>query len=143
MLTLVRHNEWAAEVYATGVLPEFHRQGIGRALLGHAEGRSAAEGVELLHVKTLAPSKPDEGYDRTRAFHFANGFRLSGTVRVESVQTRARVPTKGHDHSARSVRSEGQPDGHQDAEDNHCRRSHGARDRIGATAEEPRGVQGQ
>jgi ribosomal protein S18 acetylase RimI-like enzyme len=57
------------------VLPQLHRRGIGKALLGHAEGVLAAEGVEFLQVKTLAPSKPDEGYDRTRAFYRANGFR--------------------------------------------------------------------
>ena len=57
------------------VLPEFHRQGIGRALLGHAEGVLAADGVEFLQVKTLAPGKPDDGYDKTRAFYCANGFR--------------------------------------------------------------------
>jgi hypothetical protein len=35
----------------------------------------AADGVEFLQVKTLAPSKPDEGYARTRAFYLARGFR--------------------------------------------------------------------
>ena len=57
------------------VLPELHRQGIGRALLEHAEGILAADGVEFLQVKTLAPSKPDDGYDKTRAFYLAYGFR--------------------------------------------------------------------
>jgi ribosomal protein S18 acetylase RimI-like enzyme len=75
LLGLVRHGPYAAEVFVMAVLPEFHRQGIGRALLGHAEGMLAAEGVEFVQVKTLAPSKPDEGYDKTRAFYEANGFR--------------------------------------------------------------------
>ena len=75
LLTLVRHSPYAAEIYVMAVVPEFHRRGIGRALLGHAEGVLAAEGVEFLQVKTLAPSKPDEGYDKTRAFYEANGFR--------------------------------------------------------------------
>jgi GNAT superfamily N-acetyltransferase len=75
LLTLMRHSQYAAEVYVMAVLPEQHRQGIGRALLGHAEGMLAAEGVEFLQVKTLAPSKHDEGYERTRAFYLANGFR--------------------------------------------------------------------
>lgn len=74
-LTLVRHTPYAAEVYVMGVLPELHRHGIGRALLGHAEAMLAADGVEFLQVKTLAPSKPDEGYDKTRAFYLAYGFR--------------------------------------------------------------------
>ncbi len=58
------------------VLPELHRQGIGRALLGRGESVLAADGVEFLQVmKTLAPSKPDDGYDKTRAFYLAYGFR--------------------------------------------------------------------
>jgi GNAT superfamily N-acetyltransferase len=75
LLTLVRHNPYAAEVYVMGVLPEWHRHGIGRAMLAHAERGLAAEGVEFLQVKTLAPSRPDEGYEKTRAFYFASGFR--------------------------------------------------------------------
>ena len=75
ILTLVRHSRYAAEVYVMAVLPEYHRQGIGRALLRHAEAALATDGVEFLQVKTLAPSKPDEGYDKTRAFYLAYGFR--------------------------------------------------------------------
>jgi len=75
LLTLLRHSRYAAEVYVMAVLPEFHRQGIGRALLGHAETMLAADGVEFLQVKTLAPSKPYDGYDKTRTFYLAYGFR--------------------------------------------------------------------
>jgi GNAT superfamily N-acetyltransferase len=75
LLTLVRHSPYSAEVYVMGVIPEFHRQGVGHALLGHAEGILAADGVEFLQVKTLSPSKPDGGYDKTRAFYLACGFR--------------------------------------------------------------------
>jgi GNAT superfamily N-acetyltransferase len=74
-LTLARHGRYAAEVYVMAVLPELHRQGIGRALLEHAESMLAADGVEFLQVKTLAPSKPDHGYDKARAFYLAYGFR--------------------------------------------------------------------
>lgn len=81
LLTLVRHGRYAAEVYVMAALPEFHRQGIGRALLGRAEGLLAADGVEFLQVKTLAPSKPDVGYDKTRAFYLACGFRPLEEVR--------------------------------------------------------------
>jgi len=31
--------------------------------------------VELLQVKTLGPSLPDAGYDRTRRFYLRMGFR--------------------------------------------------------------------
>lgn len=73
--TLVSHSPYAAEVYVMGVLPEYHRHGAGRAMLRAAETRLAGEGVEFLQVKTLSPSKPDAGYERTRAFYFAYGFR--------------------------------------------------------------------
>jgi ribosomal protein S18 acetylase RimI-like enzyme len=63
-LLLVRHNPYAAEVCVMAVMPDFHRQGIGRALLRHAEAVLAADGVEFLQVKTLAPSKADEGYKK-------------------------------------------------------------------------------
>ena len=75
ILTVVRHNQYAAEFYVMAVLPALHRQGSGRALLEQAEGRLADAGVEFLQVKTLAPSKPDDGYEKTRAFYRAYGFR--------------------------------------------------------------------
>jgi GNAT superfamily N-acetyltransferase len=75
LLTLVRHNPYSAEVYVMAVIPEFHRQGIGQVLLRHAECLLAADGIEFLQVKTLGPSKPDDGYDKTRAFYLACGFR--------------------------------------------------------------------
>ena len=73
-ITLVRHSPYAAEVYVMAVLPEFHRRGIGRALLGYAEAMLSADRVEFFQVKTLAPSKPDEGYEKTRAFYLDYGF---------------------------------------------------------------------
>jgi predicted kinase/GNAT superfamily N-acetyltransferase len=75
LLTVVRHSEYAAEVYVMAVVPQLHRQGIGRALLEQAERVLAADGVGFLQVKTLAASKPDDGYDKTRAFYLAYGFR--------------------------------------------------------------------
>jgi GNAT superfamily N-acetyltransferase len=75
LVTVVRHSPFAAEVYLMAVLPEYHRQGIGRAMLAHVEDALGKAGVEFLQVKTLSASKPDEGYDRTRAFYLAYGFR--------------------------------------------------------------------
>ncbi len=75
ILTIVSHGQYAAEVYVMGVLPDLHRQGIGGMMLCHAEVGLAASGVEFLQVKTLSASKPDVGYDKTRAFYLAYGFR--------------------------------------------------------------------
>jgi GNAT superfamily N-acetyltransferase len=75
ILTWLVHTPFAAEVYVMGVLPKFQHQGIGRQLLVHVEGKLANDGVEFLQVKTLSPSKPDDGYEKTRAFYFSCGFR--------------------------------------------------------------------
>ena len=57
------------------VLPEQQRRGIGPRARGGARPRYArAEGLALLHVKTLGPSDPDPGYAATRAFYQAVGF---------------------------------------------------------------------
>ena len=74
-LTLILHSPVSVEIYVMGITPEHHRQGIGRLMLNYAEALLALQSVEFLQVKTLSASKPDEGYDKTRAFYHANGFR--------------------------------------------------------------------
>ncbi|MBO0608788.1 GNAT family N-acetyltransferase [Myceligenerans salitolerans] len=63
-----------AEVHLLAVRRKYHRTGIGRALLRRAEDDMRARGVRLLTVKTFGPSRPDPGFDRTRAFYEAVGF---------------------------------------------------------------------
>jgi GNAT superfamily N-acetyltransferase len=75
ILTWLVHSPFAAEIYVMGVLPEFHHQGIGRQMLMHVEGALAKDGVEFLQVKTLTPSKPNDEYEKTRAFYLSCGFR--------------------------------------------------------------------
>lgn len=75
VLTVVTHSPYAAEVYVMAVRPEHHRRGIGGAMLRHAEHNLARAGVEYLQVKTLSARRPDEGYERTRAFYLSYGFR--------------------------------------------------------------------
>ena len=75
LATIVTHTAYAAEVYVMGVMPQYHRHGVGRAMLEAAERRLAAEGVEFLQVKTRGPSRPDVRYEKTRAFYLAYGFR--------------------------------------------------------------------
>jgi coenzyme F420-0:L-glutamate ligase / coenzyme F420-1:gamma-L-glutamate ligase len=71
---LKQHTPAAAELYVMGVRPGHHRQGLGRALVAKAESWCLAHGIRYLHVKTLGPSRPDEGYDATRRFYEALGF---------------------------------------------------------------------
>jgi ribosomal protein S18 acetylase RimI-like enzyme len=74
--TVVDHSPHAAEIYLMAVLPSLHRRGVGTAMLRHVEAQLARRGVEFLQVKTLSPARPDEGYDKTRAFYLGYGFRV-------------------------------------------------------------------
>jgi GNAT superfamily N-acetyltransferase len=74
-VTLKETSEDALELHVMGVVPAWHRRGTGRALVERAATYARAEGYALLHVKTLAPSHPDQGYAATRAFYAAAGFR--------------------------------------------------------------------
>jgi GNAT superfamily N-acetyltransferase len=73
-LALKVHNPRAAELYVMGVRRERHGRGVGTALVAAAERYLRERAVEYLQVKTLGPSYPDEGYDRTRRFYEARGF---------------------------------------------------------------------
>ncbi len=74
-LTFNRHGAHAAEIDVMAVRPEWHRRGVGRALLAEAEAYLRQRGVEYLQIKTLSPAHPDENYARTRQFYRAMGFR--------------------------------------------------------------------
>jgi ribosomal protein S18 acetylase RimI-like enzyme len=75
VLLAKRHFPQAAEIHLLAVDPALHREGVGRALVGALEADLAADGVELLQVKTLGPSNPDPGYRLTRKFYLSLGFR--------------------------------------------------------------------
>jgi len=73
-LMLKRHFNSALEVYFLGVIRERHRQGVGRALMAHAETVARAEGLRFVTVKTQGPSANYEPYARTRRFYEALGY---------------------------------------------------------------------
>lgn len=75
LLNLRIHNPYAAEVWLMAVLPQYHRQGIGRSLLEHAERELIGNSFEYLQVKTLSATRTDHGYEKTRAFYLDSGFR--------------------------------------------------------------------
>lgn len=74
-LAINQHNDYTAEIHLTAVRQEFHRRGVGRALVKYAEELLHSRGIEYLELKTLGPSRPAASYDRTRAFWAALGFR--------------------------------------------------------------------
>jgi len=74
-LSVKQHSPYTAEIYVMGVLPEYHRQGIGKALVKFAEASLREQNVEFLQVKTLSSSHPDTNYALTRKFYQACGFR--------------------------------------------------------------------
>jgi GNAT superfamily N-acetyltransferase len=73
-LTVKQHTSVASELYVLGLLPRYHRHGIGRRLLACAEEALRDDGIRLLQVKTLGPSHSSAAYRRTRAFYTAMGF---------------------------------------------------------------------
>ena len=73
-LTIKAQTRQAAEITAMGVLPEWHRRGVGRMLVEEACVFARNQRARLLLVKTLGPSHPSEEYARTRAFYEALDF---------------------------------------------------------------------
>jgi ribosomal protein S18 acetylase RimI-like enzyme len=73
-MTLRTHFPKAAEIHCIAARPEFHRRGVGRALIAFAERHLAAQGVEFLQVKTMGPSRPNREYAMTTEFYRAVGF---------------------------------------------------------------------
>jgi GNAT superfamily N-acetyltransferase len=75
LLSLIHHNEFTSEIHVMGVLPEFHRTGIGHALVERAIIQAKSRGSRLLEVKTLGPSHPNPGgYINTLQFYRKIGF---------------------------------------------------------------------
>jgi GNAT superfamily N-acetyltransferase len=57
------------------IAESYHGQGCGRQLIEHTEQILRSRSVEFLQVKTLAPSRPSEHYERTRGFYEHMGFK--------------------------------------------------------------------
>ena len=73
-VSLHTRNEATTEVHVMAVMPEFHRQGVGRVLIDTAVDRTRARGGRLLSVKTVGPSRENIEYRATRRFYLAQGF---------------------------------------------------------------------
>jgi GNAT superfamily N-acetyltransferase len=73
-MALNPHNPDTLEIHVMGIKEEYHRQGIGSALVNVAVNFGKINGYKLLEVKTLDESNPDLYYKRTREFYKALGF---------------------------------------------------------------------
>lgn len=69
------HGRYAAELCVMGIRREYHRRGLGRRLVSACERYCRETGVEFFTVKTLDESREDSGYESTRRFYLAMGFR--------------------------------------------------------------------
>ncbi len=69
------NNQYTAEVFVMGILREYHKRGIGRALFDKVYTWAKNNGYEYLQVKTLDASHPDVHYTGTRNYYLSMGFR--------------------------------------------------------------------
>lgn len=72
--SIISHFPQTSEIYVCGILPDFHRLGIGRKLILAVEEDLRKKKKKFLTVKTLSSSHPDKGYAKTREFYKACGF---------------------------------------------------------------------
>ncbi len=80
--SIISHFPQTSEIFVCGILPKYHRLGIGKELQKQVEKQLAKNNVDFLSVKTLSSSHPDKNYAKTRKFYEACGF-----VPVEEFKT--------------------------------------------------------
>ncbi|MBQ7918797.1 MAG: GNAT family N-acetyltransferase [Lachnospiraceae bacterium] len=62
------------ELAVMGVLKEYHRSGIGKALFENAKKKACEEGYSFIQVKTVQMGKYAD-YDKTNMFYISLGFK--------------------------------------------------------------------
>ena len=73
-LCLKQTGNATVELAVMGVLKEYHRCGIGRALFEEAVKTAKAEGYSFMQVKTVRMGMYED-YDRTNLFYISCGFK--------------------------------------------------------------------
>ncbi|MBT4583921.1 MAG: GNAT family N-acetyltransferase [Phycisphaerae bacterium] len=73
-ITIRKHFPETAEMHCLGVLPKYHRTGVGRQLVAALETHLKKEGIKFLQVKTISADSSDEAYAKTRKFYIGVGF---------------------------------------------------------------------
>ncbi len=72
---LKTHYQINCELYVLGILPQFHRLGLGSKMIQLAEGYCREHQIKYLTVKTLSERSQAPHYDQTRRFYLKNGFQ--------------------------------------------------------------------
>ncbi len=73
-LTVQENFPCTCEIHVMGVLPRFHRKGIGRELVMQSISRYREKGFIYMTVKTVAEPAGGAEYASTRSFYKAMGF---------------------------------------------------------------------
>ena len=73
-IALKVHNIYTSEIYVMGILPQYHRQGIGTHLIENCESFCRSQQKDFLTVKTLDGSVQSDSYAKTRKFYLAMKF---------------------------------------------------------------------
>jgi GNAT superfamily N-acetyltransferase len=73
-ITIKKHFPESADIHCMGILPKYHRKGIGKLLIKELENYLKDEGVKILQVKTVSADRDCGAYAKTRDFYRAVGF---------------------------------------------------------------------
>ncbi len=73
-VALKPHHTIHMELYVMGVIKEYHRQGIGKALVDAAKTYCQKHHIKYFSVKTLDDAHKDPHYQKTRLFYRKMGF---------------------------------------------------------------------
>ena len=73
-LTIKKHFSETAEIHCMGILPQYHRRGIGKLLIKEIENYLKDDGLKILQVKTVSADRDCSAYVKTCAFYKAVGF---------------------------------------------------------------------
>ena len=73
-ITIKKHFSETAEIHCMGILPKYHRMGIGKLLIKELESYLKNERIKMLQVKTISDDRNCKFYSKTREFYKSVGF---------------------------------------------------------------------